>query len=150
MNLIRRQVLTLEMEGLPNQLKIEEHMTLITCSGTIGKVAFAPKHWEGLAASQHIIRIDPASEDIAGFIYVFLATNHGRELIKRFSYGSAVGEINAQHVSQVQIPILSDAKIQNKINQLALEASDKLAEAYRLEQKAIRITNEEVISTKQQ
>lgn len=146
-----RKFLSLKNHGarIRSQLKIEEHMTLITRSGTIGKVAFAPKHWEGFAASEHIIRIEPASEDLAGFIYVFLATEHGRELIKRFSYGSAVSEIDAQHVSQVQIPILSDAKIQNKINQLALEASDKLAEAYRLEQKAIRITNEKVISTKQ-
>jgi type I restriction enzyme S subunit len=143
-----RKFLSLKIHGarIRSQLTIEEHMTLITCSGTIGKVALAPKHWDGLAASQHIIRIIPASEDVAGFIYVFLATDHGRELIKRYSYGSAVGEINAQHVSQVQIPFLNDTKAQCKINRLALEASDKLAEAYRLERKAIRITNDEVIS----
>jgi len=145
-----RKYLSLKIHGprIREQLALEEHMILITCSGTIGKVAFAPKHWEGMAASQHIIRIKPSSVDIAGYLYVFLATDYGRELITRFTYGSAVGEIDAHHVSQVSFPLLKDTSIQAKINSLALEANAKRTEAYHAEQKAIRITNEEVIHAK--
>jgi type I restriction enzyme, S subunit len=142
-----RKFLSLKIHGprIREQLALEESMILITCSGTIGRVAFAPKHWKGFAASQHIIRVIPSSVDVAGYLYVFLATDYGCELITRFSYGSAVGEIDAHHVSQVAIPLLKDPSVQSEINRLALEANGKRTEAYHAEQEAIRITNEEVI-----
>jgi len=145
-----RKFLSLKIHGprIREQLAIEENMILVTCSGTIGKVAFAPKHWKGYAASQHIIRVVPSSADVAGFLYVFLATDYGRELFTRFSYGSAVGEIDAHHVTQVPVPLLKDSMVQAEINRLALEANVKRTEAYHAEQKAIRITNEEVIHAK--
>lgn len=145
-----RKFLSLKIHGprIKEQLWIEENMILITCSGTIGKVAFAPKHWKGLAANQHIVRVVPATADVAGFLYVFLITKYGHELIRRFSYGAAVYEIDDHHISQVPIPLLKDTSIQAKINSLALEANAKRTEAYHAEQKAIRITNEEVIHAK--
>jgi type I restriction enzyme S subunit len=45
----------------------------------------------------------------------------------------------------VPVPLLKDSSVQAKINSLALEANAKRTEAYHAEQKAIRITNEEVI-----
>ena len=145
-----RKFLSLKIHGprVREQLALEEGMILITCSGTIGKVAFAPKHWSGLAASQHVIRVVPATADVAGFLYVFLATEYGRELVARFSYGSTVPEIDAQHVSEVPVPLLNDRSVQADINRLALEASAKLTEAHHAEQQAIRITNDEVIHAK--
>lgn len=142
-----RKFLSLKIHGprIREQLALAENMILITCSGTIGKVAFTPKHWTGFAASQHVIRVVPSSADIAGFLYVFLATDYGRELIKRFSYGSAVGEIDAHQVSRIHVPLLRRRSVQAEINRLALEASAKRTKAYHAEQKAIRITNEEVI-----
>lgn len=147
-----RKFLSLKIHGsrIREQLTLEENMILITCSGTIGKVAFTPRHWKGLAASQHIIRVVPSSADIAGFLYVFLATDYGRELTTRFSYGSAVGEIDAHHVSRVPVPILKDSSVRAEINRLALEANAKRTEAYHAEQEAIRITNEEVIHARAQ
>jgi type I restriction enzyme S subunit len=142
--------LSLKIHGprIREQLALDQHMILITCSGTIGRVALAPKHWKGLAASQHIIRVVPSSVDIAGYIYVFLSTDYGRELINRFTYGSAVGEIDAHQLSQVAVPLLKDTSVQIEINRLALEANDKRTEAYHAEQKAIRITNDEVVHAK--
>lgn len=144
-----RKFLSLKIHGprIREQLALEQHMILITCSGTIGKVAFAPMHWKGIAASQHIVRVVPAATDIAGYLYVFLATDHGRELITRFSYGSAVPEIDAHHVSHIPIPLLEDASVQAEINRLALEANKKRTDAYHAEQKAIRVTVDEVIHT---
>ena len=127
------------------ELKLLKYMTVISRSGTIGKVAFVPSHWENMIASEHVIRVEPTSKEIAGFLYVFLATEYGRELISRFTYGSAVPEIDAHHVSQVPVPLLKDSSVQTEINRLALEANAKRTEAYHSEQKAIRITNEEVI-----
>jgi len=130
---------------IKEQLTLEENMVMITCSGTIGKVVLVPKHWEGWTANQHIIRVVPSNTDIAGYLYVFLATEYGRDLITRFTYGSVVDEIDDRHVSQVPFPLLKDTSIQAEINRLALEANAKRTEAYHAEQKAIRITNDEVI-----
>ena len=123
-------------------------MTLITCSGTIGKVALVGKHWEGWTANQHIIRVIPASKDIAGFLNVFLSSDYGHELITRYTYGSVVDEINDNHVSQIAFPLLKNQEIQAEINSLALEANAKRYEAYTLEQKALNKMNDEVIYAK--
>jgi len=130
---------------IKEQLALQENMILVTCSGTIGKVNIVPKHWEGWTANQHIIRVVPASEDIAGYLYVFLASDYGYELITKFTYGAVVDEIDDKHVSQVAVPLLKDVTVQSEINRLALEANEKRYEAYRAEQEAVRITNEEVI-----
>ena len=104
-----------------------------------------PKHWEGWTANQHIIRVVPASGEIAGYLYVFLASDYGRELITRFTYGAVVDEIDDHHVSAIEVPLLKDRKLQTEINRLAIEANAKRTEAYHAEQQAIRITNDEVI-----
>jgi len=132
-------------ERLRGDLKITENMILISRSGTIGKVALVPRHWENCVANEHIIRVLPQSGDVAGYIYVFLCSEYGLHLIQRFTYGSAVPEIDDHHVSQVPVPLLKDSSVQAEINCLALEANAKRTEAYHAEQKAIRITNEEVI-----
>lgn len=86
-------------ERIEKQLELHENMTLITCSGTIGKVALVGRHWEKWAANQHIIRIVPASENIAGYLNIFLASEYGYHLITRYTYGAVIDEIDATHVS---------------------------------------------------
>lgn len=120
-------------------------MVMITCSGTVGKVAIVPKHWQSWTANQHIIRVVPANKNIAGYIYTWLNTDYGKELITRFIYGAVVDEIDSKHVAQVQIPLLKNKDIQQEINSLVLAANQKRYEAYLLEQKAIKTVNEKVI-----
>lgn len=127
------------------ELEISENTTLITRSGTIGKVAMVPKHWEHWVTSEHIIRVVPSSREIAGYLNVFLASDYGNALIKRFTYGSVVDEIDDNHVSQIAFPLLKDKGIQKKINDLAIEANQKRYEAYKLEQQALEILDKEVI-----
>ncbi|MBD5114146.1 MAG: restriction endonuclease subunit S [Ruminococcaceae bacterium] len=133
---------------ITQQLELHENMILITCSGTVGKVALVGKQWENWTANQHIIRVVPANREIAGYISIFLSTDYGHELIKRFIYGSVVDEIDDNHVRQIAIPILKNKKVQEKINNLALEANEKRFEAYKFEQEAIKILEEKVIYAK--
>lgn len=135
-------------DRIASQLELHENMTLITCSGTIGKVALVGKHWENWAANQHIIRVIPSSESIAGYLYVFLASEYGHQLITRFTYGSVVDEIDDTHVSQIAVPLLKNKEIQSQINALALAANEKRYEAYKLEQQALTILDEKVIFAK--
>ncbi|WP_347003367.1 hypothetical protein [Enterocloster clostridioformis] len=131
-----------------SKLEVHENTTLITRSGTIGKIAFVPKHWEHWIPSDHIIRVVPANEDVAGYLYIFLTSDYGRTLITRYTYGSVVDEIDDNHVRQIDIPLLKDHASQKRINDLALEANQKRYEAYCLEQEALRLMNEKVIFAK--
>lgn len=142
-----KKYLSIKKHGdrISKQLELHENMTLITCSGTIGKVALVGKHWEKWTANQHIIRVVPASIDIAGYLNIFLASDYGHALITHYTYGSVVDEIDDNHVSDIPFPLLKDKATQNKINEMALEANQKRYEAYLAEQEALRIMNEEVI-----
>ena len=129
-------------------LEIHENTVLITRSGTIGKVAIAPRHWEKWVPSDHIIRVFPANDDIAGYLYVYLLSDYGHELITRYTYGSVVDEIDDNHVSRIAFPILKNQDVQNEINSLALEANEKRYQAFKLEQEALKKMDEEVIYAK--
>lgn len=135
-------------DRITKQLELHENMTLITCSGTVGKVALVGKHWENWSANQHIIRVVPANDDIAGYLNVFLSSEYGYQLITHFTYGSVVDEIDDNHVRQIPFPLLKNKAVQDRINALALEANKKRYEAYLLEQQAIEIMNDEVIFAK--
>lgn len=132
-------------DRITKQLELRENMTLITCSGTIGKVTLVPRHWEHWAASQHIIRVLPANNEIAGYISIFLASDYGYRLITHFIYGSVVDEIDARHVAQIPFPILKDRALQSEINRLALDANNLRYKAYTLEREAMQIMDDEVI-----
>lgn len=135
-------------DRISRQLELHENMTLITCSGTIGKVALVGKHWENWTANQHIIRVVPASKDIAGYLNIFLASDYGKALITRFTYGSVVDEIDDNHVRQIAIPLLKNHEAQKRINDLALAANEKRYQAYLLEQEALGIMDKEIIYAK--
>lgn len=140
--------LTHHGDRISKQLELHENMTLITCSGTIGKVALVGKHWENWTANQHIIRVVPADLNIAGYLNIFLSSDYGNVLIRRFTYGSVVDEIDNNHVSQIAIPLLKNKDVQKQINDFALEANQKRYNAYKLEQQALDIMDNEVIFAK--
>ena len=133
---------------IKSELEITENTLLITRSGTIGKIALAPKHWEHWISSDHMIRVVPENNDIAGYLYVFLLSNYGHTLITRHTYGSVVDEIDDNHVRQIPIPLLKNSDIQKRINDFALEANQKRYEAYCLEKEALTIMDEEIIYAK--
>lgn len=132
---------------MKKELSLSENMILITRSGTIGKITLVPKHWDNWVASEHLIRIVPISKDIAGYLAVYLSTPYGKELVKRFTYGAVVDEIDASHVSNVAVPLLKNKDAQKRINDLVLSANHKRYEAYVLEKQALNILQSEVFDT---
>ena len=133
-------------DRIREELTIHENMILITCSGTIGNVALVPEHWDGWTMTHDIIRVLPASEDIAGYAYVFLASEWGRELVRRYKYGAVVEHIELEHVASVPFPILRDKAAQYRINALALAANEQRTRAYNLEREAVNIMEREIIN----
>ena len=137
--------LTQHGDRIKSELTLHENMILITCSGTIGKVAIVPKHWEGWTANQHIIRVVPPNDEIAGYLYAWLSSDYAYPLITRYIHGAVIDEINDVQVSEISLPLLQNEDIQRQINETVLEANRKRTEAYHLEQKALRVLDKKVI-----
>ena len=142
-----KKYLSLNQHGdrIKHELTLRENMTLITCSGTIAKVTITPKHWDGWTANQHIIRVVPPNDEIAGYLYAWLSSEYAYPLITRYTYGAVVDEINDRQVSEIVVPLLRDEKMQWEINEKVLEANQKRTEAYNLEQEALQVLDEKVI-----
>lgn len=130
------------------ELKVTENTILVTDRGTIGTTTLVPRHWNGYAVSQNVLKLIPADEQVAGYIYIFLNSEWGNQLVRRQTYGSVVDMIDNNSLSCVEIPLLKNQDVQKKINDLALEANEKRYEAYLLEQEALKIMDEEVIYAK--
>lgn len=128
------------------QLVLHENMILVTRSGTVGNTILVPEHLTGWVANEHILRIIPNEETNAGYIYAFLASDYGRELVKRFTYGSVVDEIGEDQLASVEFPLPS-RKIQDEIGNLVLEAKRKYSEAYAIEKATIRKVEEIILSS---
>ena len=131
---------------IKEQLTIHKGMILVTCSGTVGKVAMVPKHWDGWAMTHDIIRLVP-QERMEGYSYIWLQSPFARSLIEAMSYGSVVPHIEISHIREIPVPILKDNEVQIEINRLALEANSMRYEAYQLEQEAMQVMNDEVLFT---
>ncbi|MBO5567104.1 MAG: restriction endonuclease subunit S [Succinivibrio sp.] len=130
---------------IDEKLKIHENMILITCSGTIGKVAFVGKHWENWTVNQHVLRVVPVSKDIAGYLAIFLQSIYGEILIKKYTYGSVIDEVDDKQIGEIPIPLPKNTVIQETINRLALQANELRYQAYCKEQDALNILNKDVL-----
>lgn len=130
------------------ELKVTENTILLTDRGTIGTTTLVPRHWDGYAVSQNVLKLIPANDDIAGYVYIFLNSEWGTELVRRQTYGSVVDMIDNNSLASVEIPLLKNQDVQAQINHLALKANEKRYEAYLLEQEALKIMDEEVIYAK--
>ena len=139
---------TIHKQRYEKELKVEENTILVTDRGSIGITAMVPKHWNGYAVSQNVLKVIPASNAIAGYLYIYLNSEFGHTLICRQTYGSVVDMIDSNSLSDVEIPLLKNHEIQKQINDLALEANQKRYEADHLEQEALKIMDAEVIYAK--
>ncbi len=123
-------------------LATHEGTILVTRSGTIGRVALTPRHWDGWVPSDHILRVVPSSPAICGYLYVWLSSEWAKPLIVRNAYGAVIDEISDIQLASVPVPLLRDAAVQTEINHLALAASSLRSEAYDLEQSALKMMDQ--------
>lgn len=127
------------------ELKISENTILVTDRGTIGKVAITPKHLEDYAVSQNVIKINCTSKFMAGYIYAFLASDYGVNLLKKETYGSVVDMIDDNNIKNIMVPILNNKEQMKIISDKVLDANEKRYQAFLKEKEAINIMNKEVL-----
>jgi type I restriction enzyme S subunit len=129
---------TVHEARIKKELEVFENYVLISDRGTIGKVQIVPKHWNGWAVSQNIIKVIANSNDLAGYLFCFLNSDYGQVLIKREIYGSVVDMIDDKNVKGIHIPLLKNKTKQKEINDLILKANKLRHQAHLKEQEAMK------------
>ncbi|MBD2146290.1 N-6 DNA methylase [Sphaerospermopsis sp. FACHB-1194] len=98
------------------QLALKAGWILITRSGTTGIVSSVPQNWEGFAASEHIIRIIPDPEKLhPGYLYGYLKSEIGQNLLKSGIFGSVIDEINSSYIASIPVLHPQDKSYADKI-----------------------------------
>jgi type I restriction enzyme S subunit len=102
---------------------IKEGWTLITRSGTIGRMAYVRSDMAGMACSEHVIRVVPNTDKIpAGYLYAYLSSKFGVPLIVAGTYGAIIQHIEPSHIAELPVPI-APTNVQNEISHLIERAS---------------------------
>lgn len=116
---------------------IKSGWVLVTCSGTIGRIAVSSSQQNGWAGSQHILRIIP-KENIThpGFLAAFLSTPYGQHQLKAKIYGGVVDELTAEDTEIILIPDIPYS-MQLAIGELVVRVYELRDEANAVEDEAI-------------
>jgi len=112
------------------QLCVEEGWLLVTRSGTTGIVSSVPKSWDGVAMSEHVIRIVPDNEKLdSGYLLAFLKTEYCQKQIAKGVFGSVIDEITPESIGEIEVlipkneEIMSNLILQMKKAEIAKEAA---------------------------
>lgn len=105
------------------ELLIKQGWTLITCSGTIGRMAFARREMNGAAGSQHFMRVVPDEGKIKpGYLYSFLSSRYGLPMVIGMTYGAIIQHIEPHHIKFLPVPRLGELEIES--HRLCSKAAD--------------------------
>jgi type I restriction enzyme S subunit len=105
-------------------LRLEEGMTLISCSGTIGRMIYVRPDMAGMWSSQHIMKVVPNPDKILpGYLYAFLSSKFGVPLVVGGTYGAILQHIEPRHITTLPVPRLGE-EIEARVHRLIQEAAE--------------------------
>lgn len=127
--------------------KLEKGWILVSCSGTIGNSVFTTKEHSEKLASQHVMRIVPNDKLKAGYVYAFLSTCYGYNLLTQGTFGAVIQHIEPANISSIPIPVMPEEfqiQIDNRIQNastLREDAAALIADAERKLKEATGLDN---------
>ena len=105
------------------RLIVRAGWTLITCSGTIGRMAYARPDMEGMTGSQHFMRVVPDPEKIPpGYLYAYLSSKFGVPLVGGGTYGAIIQHIEPEHIADLPVPRFGSS-IEKRAHDLIADAA---------------------------
>lgn len=111
--------------------QIHEGWTLITRSGTIGRMVHARPDMDGLACSEHVMRVVPDAAKVPpGYLYAFLRSKFGVPMVVSGTYGSIIQSIEPSHLADLPIPRFGE-RLEVRIHGLIEESANLLSEYQR-------------------
>lgn len=90
-------------------LAIREGMTLISCSGSVGRMVYARSEMNGMISAGDIMKVQPDPAAIhSGYLFAFLSSRFGRLLVNAGMYGTIVQHLEPQHIAHLPVPRLGE------------------------------------------
>lgn len=113
-------------------LRLRPGMTMISCSGTIGRMTYVRPDMDGVWSSQDVLKVVPDPTRIpSGYLYAFLSSRYGVPLVVSGTYGAIIQHIEAEHIADLPVPRFGEA-IENAIAEKIDKAAHVRAEAVAL------------------
>ncbi len=110
-------------------LRLSTGMILISCSGTIGRMAYARPEMDGLWSSQDVLKVvADANKILPGYLYSFLASKFGLPLVIGGTYGAIIQHIEPHHIYDLPVPRLGNA-FEADIHKCVHNAAEKRSQA---------------------
>lgn len=106
-----------------DSLRVHKGQILLTCSGTIGKVSLVSKTLDNAIFSHDLLRIDCKNLVDVGYIYTYLKSKIGSQILITNKYGAVITHIESEHLDTVPIPNAPN-EIKSKINDLIMQSYD--------------------------
>lgn len=104
-------------------LEVEPGMSLISCSGTIGRMAYVRPDMAGFWSSQHVMKVQADPDKIPpGYLYTFLHSGFGIPMIVSSAYGAIIQHIEPHHLIDLPVPRF-DGGLERRIHDLVEEAA---------------------------
>jgi len=114
------------------RLPLHAGWTLITRSGTVGRMAYARPDMEDYACSEHVLRVVPDAEKIPpGYLYAYLSSKFGVPIVVGGTYGAIIQHIEPEHIAGLDVPRLGK-KLEQQAHDLVQRAALLRVEASRL------------------
>ena len=114
-----------QVDQNPN-FTLQTGWTLITRSGTTGRMAYARQTMHGMACSEHVMRVAPNEVKIRpGYLFAYLSSRFGVPLIVSGTYGSIIQSIEPEHINGLPVPRLG--QVEDKADQLVQRSADLLS-----------------------
>ena len=106
-------------------LKIEEGMALITCSGSIGRMAYARNDMSDCWSNQDIMKVvADRSKILPGYLFAYLSSRFGVPIVVSGTYGAIIQHIEPHHLAELPVPRFGE--VENKAHELVQEAANLL------------------------
>ena len=118
-------------------LQLTPGSSLISCSGTIGRMAYTRTDMARMWASQDVLKVVPDPERIPpGYLYAYLSSKFGVPLVVSGTYGAIIQHLEPEHIADLPVPRLGDA-VEQRVHKLVEEAARKRTEAAQLLENSI-------------
>ncbi|MCP4698193.1 MAG: restriction endonuclease subunit S, partial [Gammaproteobacteria bacterium] len=90
-------------------LRLEEGMTLISCSGTVGRMVYVRPDMADIWSSQHIMKVVPDPDKTPpGYLYACLSGKFGVPQVVSGTYGAIIQHIEPEYMKDLSVPRLGE------------------------------------------
>lgn len=104
-----------------DSLRVHKGQILLTCSGTIGKTSLVSQTLDNAIFSHDLLRIDCKNPVDIGYIYTYLKSKIGSQILITNKYGAVITHIESEHLNTVPIPNAPDG-IKSRINDFIMRS----------------------------